>query len=674
METPSDAAGSPAGTMVAQHPATLTATVRKERANLFLTGDFDALTATMSLNEQKYDVLPLTYDLLNLVRLLSTYFYQFWCFSLVTAQQWGIRAHPWTAETQEFARYGGIPDVGTSPQEVSTPGSRLHSLQQVAPSPFCRWAIHLNNPEMFFELQQTEASAAYWQPEVNLTPAFNELLGDALRTGSFTDVDPTSLPLGIPQIVNSSVRTPTELLTEALAFAIMGRNVDLLGNLLRTARKASLDLTGIRPLHLATSYIDGGSTCCLVVDIIMKHVLLTGSLKQFVINEYGHTVLDNLLLSILRSHTRTPIRGVDTALGQHARYAGQEVDICGRWTADSASFRALVASGTANIPLSWKHKFCHSSAQAVSHSAYVVLHHCPESLFSDSGLFQRRCPAPLCGKLLVLGPLHALVVTALHLVTSGYDGEDLFGVLSYYLTLIQAGVDAGAKAEVSVDLIVGSHTYEECSHEELTPTGLAGELQHRMQAWRVPESCVNGWGALLAVMELTENEQRTFNDIEEIQDGYSFRNWCVLNYGEEKRARWLNERPHTGPDKIPENMTEARDALHVSFPNKCDPWACRYYQEDEEEVPPGFRNSPMLGHVWAGVQAELGSYRRLGPEQNWISPQFSMERLWFSLKNSSKPDIGHLQDSDLQDYCRCGRFRHTEAWGIGIQSPQDVFE
>ena len=53
--------------MVTQRGNTLTPAVREERANLFLSGDFEALTATKSLDEQKYDMLTLTYNLLTLL-------------------------------------------------------------------------------------------------------------------------------------------------------------------------------------------------------------------------------------------------------------------------------------------------------------------------------------------------------------------------------------------------------------------------------------------------------------------------------------------------------------------------------------------------------------------------------------------------------------------------------
>ena len=589
----------------------------------------------------------------------------------MAAQEWGARPQQWTAETLEFSRYSGVPESGTSPQDCSTPGSRLHSRQHIAPSPFCRWAIHLNDSAAFFELQWNEASAVLLQPEVHLAPAFNEQPGDALRTGSFTDVDSASLPLGITQIVNKSVRTSNELLTEAIAFAIMGRNVTLLANLLEDAGDALLDLTGIHPLHLATSYLDGGSTCCLVVNRIMYCVLDTGPLRRFLINDHGHTVLDNLLLSILRSHTSTPIRGVDTALGQGARYAGQEVDICGRWTADSPYFRALVARGMPEIPATWKHKFCHSSAQAVSHCASSILYHCPVNLVSDSGLFQRRCLAPSCGKLLVLGPLHALVVTALHLVTSGFDGEDLFGVLAYYLTLIQAGLDATTRAEISVDLIVGSDASEDCRHEELTPACLAREFEYRMQPWPISKSCVTGWGALLAVMEAVENEQRTFAGLAEAYGGES--NLSILfNHNDDAIYNSFQDPDDLELRNTTQDQAKARALLHASFPQKCD--YHHFVSAAGEFLVPAFRNSPLLGHVWAGVQAELASYRRLDSHEGWTSSQFSMEKLWFSIRNSSKPDIEHLQDPNLSDYCRCGRFFSTEARGIGIQSPQDVFE
>lgn len=57
------------------------------------------------------------------------------------------------------------------------------------------------------------------------------------------------------------------------------------------------------------------------------------------INDLGHTVLDSLMASILKSHTSRVPGVVHTTFGNDQRFAGEEVDICGRWDADSDSIR-----------------------------------------------------------------------------------------------------------------------------------------------------------------------------------------------------------------------------------------------------------------------------------------------------------------------------------------------
>jgi hypothetical protein len=76
------------------------------------------------------------------------------------------------------------------------------------------------------------------------------------------------------------------------------------------------------------------------------------SLRKLYTNELGHTVLDNLMISILKSHTDCLPGTVDEAFNKQKRFSGEEVDICGRWDADSAHIRTLLARGESRIPSS----------------------------------------------------------------------------------------------------------------------------------------------------------------------------------------------------------------------------------------------------------------------------------------------------------------------------------
>ena len=126
---------------------------------------------------------------------------------------------------------------------------------------------------------------------------------------------------------------------------------------------------------------------------------------------------------------------MDSAFQKEKRFEGEDVDICGRWDADSDCVRKLLAEGTSRIPFKWKHLFCHTSAQALCHCIGIIYGPCwgPDINF-QSGLYVRRCLH--CGLKMELKPLHALVLTGLRLCLSGCKDETLFGLLAVLLFCI----------------------------------------------------------------------------------------------------------------------------------------------------------------------------------------------------------------------------------------------
>ena len=68
--------------------------------------------------------------------------------------------------------------------------------------------------------------------------------------------------------------------------------------------------------------------------------------------EKQHTVLDSLMITILKSHTSVTPGVVDDALRSEKRFIPEDIGICGRWDADSNCIRAHLAEGESTIPFS----------------------------------------------------------------------------------------------------------------------------------------------------------------------------------------------------------------------------------------------------------------------------------------------------------------------------------
>ena len=530
-----------------------------------------------------------------------------------------------------------------------------------------------------------------WPPQWKAVHTEQELQ-HALKTSSFSKVPESQLPLFVPQIARLARPAAHDLLVETVAFAIMGRNLELLRNCLDEVNARDLDITPLYPFHLATSYLDGATTCCLIVDELCSFFYDDYSFLQCQRNRHGHTILDNILLTILRSHADVPLIKIDRTLGKNAAYAGIEVDICGRWSANSSCFRALAASGESQIPRSWKHKFCHSSIQAVCHSLTTLLWRFSGAVKTESQLFMHTCP--FCGARLQLGLLHALVVAGFFLVKHGFEGEDLFGVLAYYLCVISAPgmCDPLECAAISIELILGRDVEGSCSHEYMTASELAQRLTEELDCCNASPTSITGWHVLVRVVEMTESavgqpksyptsvaddrenggldkhsvgdvlaEASIESNLLDTTNGGGMVLHHTIQLGAPEDYSTTDEDVFTISDSygwsaIDDHRgvaeTEHSRSRHYSFTEECG--FCEDYAANESGLGV-FGYSIVLGHVWAAMQAELANHRRLSDCDTWLSPYFSMQGLLEWLEAGTEP-VAYIEERMLEEYCACGRF------------------
>ncbi|KAG8532976.1 uncharacterized protein KY384_001758 [Bacidia gigantensis] len=581
---------------------------------------------------------------------MSTWMYQFWLFSFKTAKHWGRGPQDWTADILGFNEYHqkrtimtslpGTPEGSVStpasyptPQEGTTPNSRLRLGLQ--PSSLCKWSIHCTpvsyqkipspppsiNQELDFN---DEESWPVWpnNPEAGV---FTEKLIDGIENNHFSSIQANNLPITTDQVASAARGSPEELLKESIGFSIMGRNERLLEKLLKD--KVDLAATELYPFHLAVSYLDGSQTCCSIIETILA--LQPLSLRKLFVNHLGHTVLDQLMICILKSHTSCLPFVVDDIFKRDKRFEGEDVSICGRWDADSDCVKNLLAHGVAGIPFEWKHMFCHTSCQTICD--------CIGSIFGPpwgpdvnhpSGLFGRRCTQ--CGAKLQPLPLHTLILVALHLSVSGREGENLFGILACLVCLLRYGANPNLSAEISLKALIGDEDVNGCSHRALDPLQLAEELLISLKpAWS--EELDRGWQILCNTLRLakadTSNDNRSnIEKNEKVADEY------VEFWGTGERTAGI------------EMYLTGNDSGTIRCP----------YQGQDHTKP--FGDSKILGSLWAAIQTELLTYRRLKEGDPWISPNFDMRVVELDLMTGQKLTIPLLQNGMIRPFCCCGNF------------------
>ena len=459
------------------------------------------------------------------------------------------------------------------------------------PSALCRWSIHCHDiefdpilspprsPTENFNLDD-EKNWPRWPRSTNLG-GYTEKLSENLESNGFSSVKVGDLPIAVDHIARAARGSPAELLEEALGFSIMSRNADLMNDILLKIKDEN-EVAGLYPFHLAATYLDGSKTCCDIFNMLSNSN--PRSLRMLYVNELGHTVLDQLMITILKAHTSCLPSVVDVIFKRESRFEGEDVDICGRWDADSACVRSLLANNTSRIPFEWKHMFCHTSVQTICHCIGTVFGpFWGPDINTPSGIFLRRCSH--CGLKLQLLPLHTLVLVGLHLSHSGCEGENLFGILACLLCLLSHGANPLLKAHISSQALFENDQGSACGHEELDPAKLIKRLYTRLKL---------RWS-------------------KELSTG-----WQVIHYAlKQSQAEWkLNRFP----------------ALNFFGANK------------------------VLAPLWAAVQTELLTYRRLKEGDKWISQNFNMRSLNEGLIGKGKVDIALVQNEMMKPFDDCGDF------------------
>ena len=465
-----------------------------------------------------------------------------------------------------------------------------------------------HSPNEKFDLDD-EGSWQSW-PRSHNSKEYTEKLIDSLESNNFSSVQVADLPIAADRVSKAARQSPKELLEEALGFSIMSRNVDLMEDLLMKVRAQKLDASGLYPLHLAVTYLDGSRTCCSIFTTLLRHHLQL--IRKLYVNDRGHTVLDQLMITILKAHTSCLPSTVDIVFKNEKRFEGEDVDVCGRWDADSDCVRQLIANGRSTIPIEWKHMFCHTSIQSMCHCMEIMYWSAgrTEMVNTPSGLFLRYCLH--CGLKLQLLPLHTLVLVGFHLSRSGCENEDLFGILACLLCLLSQGANPLLKANISVQDLMGEDQRNDCTHEELNPAELAGKASKL--AWS--EKISTGWQVIYNVLSYSQAE------------------W---NVNSSKR------RSSSGGGEM--SMDEEA-SCEDSFPGFC-------HDCDDDNF---WGASKSLASLWAAVQSELLTYRRLEEGDQWMSRNFDMHTLNEGLISNGEVDIALLQNKMMRPYCDCGRF------------------
>ncbi|KAF7880582.1 uncharacterized protein EAF02_007428 [Botrytis sinoallii] len=490
-----------------------------------------------------------------------------WLFSFKTAKYWGVGPRNWTSDILEFDRYrdkvsqslsntpnfnGEIPATPRSSAAIDIIGESSDS--NLHPAQLCRWAIHANigvyysgisSPGSVYSegLSDSEDSVSgepesedwengdldtrdpdtwkRWQANRNPTN-FARKLRAALKNNLFSNICAFDLPITTTSLSEAAKTSSSALLMECFGFAIMTRNPKLFWKILPRIETTVVLNSNLYPLHLATSFLDGSKTCCNILDALVNQMGEYSSVRKLFINDRGHTVLDNLMMAILKSHTSCSPLTVDNSFKDLNHWPGEEVDICGRWDADSPCVRSHLAGGNASIPIGWKHMFCHTSVQTICHCIGRIFgpSYAPK-IDTPSGLFYETLSKVWAQTPAITPPLTCSVLVC----------------------LLANGANPLDRAAISMKALTDRDNANECSHELLEPIDIADKIPRTLISSWTSDARL-GWNVFCSVLRYAGNERRssevtTRSSVNPMNRGDDFS--AFLEYGSDSDVD-MNER------------------------------------------------------------------------------------------------------------------------------------
>ncbi|CAH0040157.1 unnamed protein product [Clonostachys rhizophaga] len=576
------------------------------RSTMLLQGQFDALLTSLGRDNRM---------------VVHNIFHDFYIHSFVTAKYWGKGPLIWSPEM--ISGLIGI-EMSQPAQSISNsaypPVSIMTGTGIKSPTNLCKWAIHaeqheyepiqeVSNEDELFDIRNPE-SWAEWPNEQLSSLSFANSMQKSLENHAFSHTTVEDLPISMNMIASSVSQDPRCLDIDAWKLAIIAGNRDLLESLCRqTNRAARRDIGSIYPFHLAIAFLDGAKSCCGVFE----DLLATVSTRNCRVDNFGHTIFDSLMISILSSHTDLHPQEVSFGFREMkmTRFPGEEKDICGRWDTDSPIIRRLFEDGKARIPTQWKHPFCHTSVQAVCHvlSGWAV-----QWGVESGGLFARYCSN--CGLDLTLGPFHTLIIVAASLARNGMPGETLFGAIAVLTCLLKMGKNARVleKFVVSVEDLYGSAEPGRCYHKAMDAFEFIQTVPEGIvRQWS--SECQVGWECMTLILQLAAKAESAEVESAEVESA-----------------------------EVESAEVESDEGDEANICGKC-----RLYGSHCEE--------PKLGLVWATIQTELLTYRRLDEAMPWISAHFSMQSLKIFLKSDRQRfDTPLVKAAMMKPHSECGWF------------------
>jgi len=204
----------------------------------------------------------------------------------------------------------------------------------------------------------------------------------------------------------------------------------------------------------------------------------------------------------------------------------------------------------------------------------------------------------------------------------------MFGALAVLVCLVKLGADVSLKVTMSVEDILGTTEPGRCYHDDMTARDLMEAVPQAItEHWS--SDCQTGWSCILHVLGLAKLDT------------------------DQMRADELERDTGDTEDDDSEGDDSESDDSNIS----CELEGILGYMDAHNDwllLPCG---KPKLGTLWAAIQVELLTYRRVEDGGPWMSDYFLMDALKTWLEGKSEEFCTPLvKRGMMKNHTCCGWF------------------
>lgn len=194
---------------------------------------------------------------------------------------------------------------------------------------------------------------------------------------------------------------------------------------------------------------------------------------------------------------------------------------------------------------------------------------------------------------------------------------------------------------------MGTDRADECSHRELDPLELAEQVPETLMTWWTEEAKL-GWRVFCTVLSFARDERRSRSSQIRRQQ---------REYNETRnRADDFSEYVEYSDDEM--DIDQPSDGEETDSDIDLDDYEpCKHFKREHSNF---YGRSRSIGTLWAAIQTELLSYRRLEEGEGWMSENFNMLSILHGLRNGGIIPIPLVENDMMSPYCECGRFLEVD--------------